>query len=70
MNTESKRKVTLVFTSVIKLWEFAQSLDKNQVEIDPKLRTLKCDCRPADIERAIFSYGASEQIHAEMPNGL
>jgi hypothetical protein len=62
------KHVTLVFTSVVKLWEFAQSLDKTQVEIDPKLRTLKCYCSTADIERAILSYGATEQTQKK--NGL
>lgn len=62
MHTESHRNVTLLFPTVIKLWEFAQTLDKHQVEIDAKLRTLKCGCRQADVDRAIISYGASELV--------
>jgi hypothetical protein len=66
MHTEPKRKVTLVFPTVIKLWEFAETLDKHEVEIDSKYRTLRCDCKIPDIDRAIKCYGAREHIKIEI----
>lgn len=52
------QKVTLIFPSLRHLWEFAQAIQVNSIEIIAKTSTLICDCKDADVQLAKEKYGA------------
>ena len=54
----SAQKVTLIFPSLRQLWDFAQAIHANSIEIISTTCTLICDCKEADIQLAKEKYGA------------
>ena len=51
-------KVTLVFPTLYRLWQFRETLATNHVEINAGTCTLTCNCDEIQVKRAIDDFGA------------
>jgi len=52
-------KVTIVFTSLLRLWDYKGILNKRLVQTKFTKRSLTCFCTEAEIELARHAYHAS-----------
>ena len=52
------KKVCLQFPTLYALWEFAQTLKINTIEINTRKKTLTCDCNEEDLNKALTKYKA------------
>jgi len=52
------KKVTLLFPTLYRLWQFRETLATNHVEINTGKCTLSCSCNEAQVNRAITDFGA------------
>ncbi|HEV7621903.1 MAG TPA: hypothetical protein VGO09_09225 [Flavisolibacter sp.] len=52
------KRVTLFFPSIDALWQFRKIIVATYFEINPKGKTLTCDCNEEHINIALIEYGA------------
>ncbi len=57
-------RVTIVFNSLLKLWDFKQLLQRRPVRTNVFRKLIVCDCTEAEISLAQFAYAAKvEETH-------
>jgi hypothetical protein len=55
----SEQKITFLFPSMRQLWDFAQAVKVNSIEVISATCTLICDCEEVDVQLATEKYGAT-----------
>jgi hypothetical protein len=55
------KKVTLLFPSLYRLWQFRETLETTHVEINTGNCALSCNCNEGQVNRAITDFGATLQ---------
>lgn len=51
-------RVNLIFTSLLKLWDFKQLLRQRPIRMNVFKKVITCDCTEAEISLAQFAYEA------------
>jgi hypothetical protein len=55
----SKKKIVLRFPTLYVLWNFAQTLHGESVEVNTNNKTLICDCTESEVAIAVEAYRAT-----------
>jgi hypothetical protein len=55
----SKKKTILRFPTLYVLWNFAQTLDGESMEVNTNNKTLICNCTDSEIATAVETYRAT-----------
>jgi hypothetical protein len=58
LSVMSKKKIVLQFPNLFMLWNFAQGIKANSLEINTGNKTLTCDCSETEASLAIEKYNA------------